>query len=249
MNSPTLLFRQQAIFVLFILLLIAACKHEPVLPTNPGPMVPIDTSGTAGTGDTKPCDPDSIYFEMDVLPILLSNCAIPTCHDASSRQDGVELTSYDKVIGSDIVDFGDLLDSEIIEVITETDPDKLMPPPPRQKLTGNQIEIISDWLKQGAQDLTCDADTTCDTSAVSYSSSIIPILEDNCVGCHSGSEPRGGVILNTHAGVAAVANSGALYGSITHSGAFEAMPQGASKLSDCIIEQFRLWVEAGAPND
>lgn len=62
-----------AILVMAALLFItlySSCKREPVfIGELPGP---IDTTPVV---ITHPCNPDSVYFQAQVLPILASNCA------------------------------------------------------------------------------------------------------------------------------------------------------------------------------
>ena len=71
---------------------IGSCKHE--LPTTG--TIPPDPPPVGDT--TTSCDPNKIYFQQQVLPILVSNCAKSGCHDNASHQDGVILTSYSSVI-------------------------------------------------------------------------------------------------------------------------------------------------------
>jgi mono/diheme cytochrome c family protein len=202
---------------------------------------PDDTTGT-------PCDPDVIYFSQQVLPILQSSCAKSGCHDAASHQDGVVLDSYENVM-KEIKPF-DLDDSEIFEVITEDDPDKLMPPPPNPVLTAQQIDLIATWILQGAKDLSCDPDAGgCDTTNVSFAGYVFPVLQNYCLGCHGSVSPSGGIDLSTHQKVAAVAQSGQLYGAIAHQQGYSPMPQNGPQLSDCRIQKIQAWIQNGAPNN
>lgn len=89
--------------------------------------------------------------------------------------------------------------------------------------------------------------TVCDTSSVTYSGTIQPILTASCIGCHSAGNTSGGYALDTHAGVSAA--SGRLLGAIKHSTGFSAMPQNAGKLGDCQIAQIEKWLNSGAPNN
>lgn len=221
---------------------VSACKHE--IPT---PLVSDDDdNGTGGGGNNSvPCDSDSVYFNMQILPILQSNCAMTGCHDAGTASDGVVLTSYASVMSSGIVSAGNPGNSDLYEAITETDPDKLMPP--NGALPGAQIQLIQTWIQQGARNLSCDGG--CDTSAVTYSGVIRPLIQNKCQGCHSSSSPGGGWDLSTYQGVSTVALNGKLMGSIQHLGGFSAMPKGFPKLPDCDIAKFRIWVNAGYPNN
>ena len=235
-----------------------SCVHEPLTPIDPGPIDttgnPIDTT-IIDTLDEEmtgiPCSPDSVYFSKDILPLLRSNCAKSGCHDVASHQEDIILDSYSNVMGSDIIKPFNLNGSDLYEVITETDPDKVMPQPPNQKLTADQIALIAKWISQGAKDLTCNENAgQCDTTNVTYSGYVRPLLNTYCVGCHSGSTPSGGITLNSHSGVQSVALNGRLIGAITWANGYTPMPQGATmKLSDCKINKIKAWINDGAPNN
>lgn len=240
-----------------------SCKHEPILDTN---ITPVDTSGTIDTMpmdtmpmDTMPidttvtgipCDSNTVYFNMDILPILQSNCAISACHDDITQEDGVILESYQDLIETtDITPFN-LNESDLYEVLIDNDPDKRMPPPPANPLSIDQINTITRWILQGAENLTCDPDFEgCETENISYAEFIEPLLLNNCVGCHSGSPPSGGIDLTTHENVATYALNGRLYGAIAHESGFSPMPQGADPLDSCFVDKIKSWIDEGAPNN
>ncbi|MFM7767485.1 MAG: c-type cytochrome domain-containing protein, partial [Bacteroidota bacterium] len=186
----------------------SGCKHE-----IPQPIVIDDGTGNGtgnGAGSGIPCDPDSVYFEQQILPLLVSNCSQPGCHNAGSAQDGVVLTSYSNLMNTAGT-------NELWEVITENDPDKIMPPPSESPLSSAQINLIQTWIQQGAQNNFCDqAIGPCDTLNVTYNGTVKPILQSKCVGCHSGASPSGAINLSTWAGVNATSQSGSLTGSINH---------------------------------
>lgn len=89
----------------------------------------------------------------------------------------------------------------------------------------------------------------CDTSTVTYSSTIVPLLNANCNNCHQTALASGGVILDTYAGVQTVAANGWLMSAITHASGFIPMPKNGNKLPDCTIAKFRIWVNQGAPDN
>ncbi|MBJ6118966.1 cytochrome c [Pontibacter sp. BT310] len=89
----------------------------------------------------------------------------------------------------------------------------------------------------------------CVTDNVTFSQTIQPIFQRNCVVCHTGAAGNGGIDLSTHAGASVVAKNGRLVSAVTHAGGFTPMPQGASQLPACTINQIKAWVEAGAPNN
>ena len=95
----------------------------------------------------------------------------------------------------------------------------------------------------------------CDTTNVTYSGTIVPILQDNgCITCHSGQVPSGNIGLENYDDVASSAaidpgNYGSLYGSISHAPGNSPMPKGGGKISDCSIAQVKAWIDAGYPNN
>ncbi|HRY97711.1 MAG TPA: hypothetical protein P5550_01510 [Bacteroidales bacterium] len=233
------LFFARTAVLLFVILLLSQCRHDPsfVAEPDPGP-----------NPNENPCDPDSVYFDNEVLPILQSSCALSGCHDPATAQEGIVLTSYESLLNSDVIVPGDPGDSELYEKITEGDPEKVMPPPPSAPLTPEQIEVIRKWISQGARNNACEGGA-CDSTAASFSQNIFPLIQDHCYGCHSGASPQAGVSLTSHASIAAVAASGRLLGAITHSPGYAAMPQNGNKLSDCQIAQVRKWITDGTPNN
>ena len=88
-------------------------------------------------------------FSADISPILTNRCAIPGCHVAGGPHD-IDLRTYDSVkAGGDdgaIVIAGNARESEIVEEIVEGK----MPPggPP---LEAAQIQLIVDWINEGAK--------------------------------------------------------------------------------------------------
>ncbi len=90
----------------------------------------------------------------------------------------------------------------------------------------------------------------CDTATViSYSKKIVPLLQQQCYGCHTGAMPGGGIIMGTYAADYAIAIKGSLYGSVAHTGSYSPMPKGASKLSACNLLLIKRWIDAGSLNN
>ncbi|MBL0343138.1 MAG: c-type cytochrome [Bacteroidetes bacterium] len=207
--------------------------------------------GGNGGGNGLPCNPDSIYFQQQILPFLVSNCAKSGCHDAATAEDGVILDSYVNVMNTGEVTPFDLNDSKLWEVITTTDPDDKMPPAGEPQLNQQQIAMIAQWINQGAQNLVCDDELgPCDSTGVSYLATVKPIMQNKCVGCHTtGNSTNGFVNLSSYAGVQATAQSGALVGSIIHNPMYAAMPKNGPSLSTCEIGKIRNWVAEGALNN
>lgn len=107
--------------------------------------------------------------------------------------------------------------------------------------------ILASCAKDNEEDLYPPIGDNCNTENVSYTQTVVPILNNNnCVSCHAGAGASGGIQLDSHNAVAAAAASGRLLGAIKHEAGYSAMPQGGSKLSDCEISQIDAWIAQGA---
>lgn len=224
-------------------ILFVSCEHDPVY-TSVESEDPTDPGNGGGSGSS--CDPNLTYFANDVMPIIASNCAITGCHGGGSAQDGVELSTYEGIL--EIVKIDNPIESELIEVITEDDPDKVMPPPPNNALTEEQISTLLAWINQGALNNEC-TNEACDLSNVTYSETVWPIIENNCTGCHSGGNPSGDISLTNYSDVSQVAASGLLSAVINHENGVEPMPFNTDQLAQCDIDKIDEWIAAGYPND
>ncbi len=91
--------------------------------------------------------------------------------------------------------------------------------------------------------------TLCDTSNVSYSADLLPVLEVQCLGCHNNSSQQGNVNLEGYDNVRIYVQNGGLYGSIAWLDGYSAMPPAGSQLPACTVAKFKAWIEAGAPNN
>ena len=92
--------------------------------------------------------------------------------------------------------------------------------------------------------------STCDTTNVTYSGKIVPILANNCLSCHSNaSAPSAGanIALENFADVSTQAAS--ISAAINHTGPLSPMPKNGSKLKACLISTFDIWVRNGKPNN
>src|SRR5688500_309116 len=86
----------------------------------------------------------------------------------------------------------------------------------------------------------------CDTTTVSFSQRLMPIINNSCITCHNASLPSGNVKLETYADV--VANIDLIIPAIDWSGPFD-MPQGGAKLPNCDIAAFVAWRDHGAQDN
>lgn len=104
-----------------------SCKHEPYIPDN------IET----------------LCYDKDIKPIFMSNCAYAGCHDPITMEKDYDFSTYQGIISSGALNIGDPDDSKIYKAINDLG-DDLMPPPPKPKLSANNIGLIYLWIKQGA---------------------------------------------------------------------------------------------------
>ncbi|MEZ5197024.1 MAG: c-type cytochrome domain-containing protein [Bacteroidales bacterium] len=246
--------------------LMGAISHQPDFSPMPKDAPPLteceiiqiqkwinDTTFTPGGSGGIPCDPDTVYFQNDILPLLQSSCGISGCHDPLTAEDDVILTSYYFVMQTaDVVPF-EPWESDIVEVINESDPEDRMPPPPASPLSQDQKDMIYTWILQGALNNYCEQED-CDSTNVSFSETVFPIIQNSCYGCHSGANPGGGINLTNHSQISAAGaippgNTGSLLGAITWASGNIPMPQNGQQLSECKIAQIRNWINEGMPDN
>ena len=238
------------ILLLLVLMLASGCKHEPIVQPIIDQNSSDDGNGSGNGGivyEEITCDPDTAYFVNDILPIFISNCAKSGCHDASSHEDGIILDSYANIMSTGDIEPGDPSADDIVEVISETDPDKVMPPPPGNHLSSDLINRIIKWINQGALNNSCSGH--CDTTLVTFSGNVFPLLQTRCVGCHNNTSSSGNVNLSNYNVVKTVALNGKLIHIINHDPGYSPMPKGGSKMPQCEIDQIKIWVDGGAPNN
>ncbi len=84
----------------------------------------------------------------------------------------------------------------------------------------------------------------CDTSNITFSAEIKPILDRNCKTCHLAGSSNG-ITLVTYSDVKKYVDNGRLMGAIKHQAGYSAMPQGG-KLDDCTISKLDAWIKTGA---
>lgn len=222
-----------------------SCKHNPIM--DPGDM-DMDTTGMDTTMVTDTCDPEFVYFQQQILPIFQSNCATSGCHNEESAEEDVILTDYENIIRTGEIEAFDLSGSEVWERITDSDPDKRMPPPPASRLTPGAISLIEKWILQGATDSSCIA-TECNTENISFQNDLTPIFSTYCYSCHTGSTPEAGINLSVYSDVKSVADMGVLYCAVAHLQGCTNMPLGGNKIPQCDIDQIKAWIDDGAPNN
>lgn len=93
----------------------------------------------------------------------------------------------------------------------------------------------------------------CDTSNVTLTAKVKPVIQGSCYACHSAANAIGagaGINLETYANLKAQADNGKLLKSIKHEAGASAMPKGSSsKIDACEILIIEKWIALGAPNN
>ena len=95
---------------------------------------------------------NKISFNRDIRPLLSENCF--ACHgpDASSREADLRLDRQDSALENGAIVSGDPDNSELIARITSSDDATVMPPrDSNRRLESQQIELLKQWIREGAQ--------------------------------------------------------------------------------------------------
>lgn len=242
-------------FLLFIGIIgvLVSCLYEKPTPettstTTPDPTNPSNGTNTA-TGITLTCTivpnttaSDQVCFNTQILPLIVSNCATSGCHDAKSREDGYELTSY-KTITSKGINISKPLSSKLYQVMIDTRKDRM---PPSAPLSKAQTDLFLKWIQQGAKETICNVSV--DTANVSFSKSVKPLLDTYCVGCHKTGSSSGSVLLDSYTGVKIYVDNQRLFGTMSSQQGYSPMPP-TGKLTDCQLLVIQKWILQGAKND
>jgi len=155
---------------IFILLIgvLSACGNQPTeAPTSPPTEKPatatatstdtpsptetaVPPTDTATPTEEPTAEPSGVSFANDVLPIIQSRCY--ACHGGDrGTEEGLDMNSYANIMaGSDngpVVVPGNADGSLIVQMLVEGKMPKRGP-----KLTPPQVQLIIDWVNQGALD-------------------------------------------------------------------------------------------------
>ena len=89
----------------------------------------------------------------------------------------------------------------------------------------------------------------CDTTNVTYSNNVWPVINANCTSCHGGGAPAGNIRLENYNDISSAANNGSLLGTIRHENGWSPMPKGGGKLNNCDVAKIEIWVNQGTPDN
>jgi len=158
--------KTKLLIIILIAGLISACGSQPTeapaspptdepAPASDVPASPTDTviPPTEVPTEEPTAEPTveitAVSFASDVNPIFQSRCS--NCHGGERLEEGLSMKTYaDLMTGSDngpVIVPGDAEASLPVELITKQEMPKRGP-----KLTPPQIQLITDWVNQGALD-------------------------------------------------------------------------------------------------
>ncbi len=105
----------------------------------------LSTDSTSASGAAAAA---AVSFANDIQPLLQDRCA--NCHGGQRTEKGLNLTSYNGVMaGSEngpVVTAGDAANSTLAQMVSNVKMPKRGP-----KLTPDQVQLIVDWINQGAK--------------------------------------------------------------------------------------------------
>ena len=141
----------------------ASAPTEAVAPATEAPTdtaapteAPTESPATEAPAATEPgaatqpaVEGATVSFASDVLPIIESRCI--GCHGGDRTEEGLVLRTHaDIMAGSDngpVIVPGDAANSLLVELVATQEMPKRGP-----KLTPPQVQLITDWVNQGALD-------------------------------------------------------------------------------------------------
>lgn len=144
--------------LLLLALLLSACGSQATntpAPQSAGNAVSVVTQAPANAAAAAtdpstqaPASGAAVSFATQVLPLLQSRCV--NCHGGQQTQKGLNLNSYDGVMaGSEngpVVTAGDAANSALAQMVVNGKMPKRGP-----KLTPAEVQLIVDWVNQGAK--------------------------------------------------------------------------------------------------
>ncbi len=103
-------------------------------------------------GRSLATEPGGVDFVRDIRPIFESRCY--DCHGAEKQKSGLRLDRKSNVFrpadsGKPAIVAGKTADSPLLKKITSQDSDEMMPPK-GERLTGQQVALLRNWIEQGA---------------------------------------------------------------------------------------------------
>lgn len=115
-------------------------------------------------------------------------------------------------------------------------------------LNGLLCTVLSGCRYDTESDLYGDV-VPCDSSLVSYTNDLVPLLEMYCFECHTGPTPSGDRDFSTYEDLAGVAETNVLLDRISRDENDPEVMPSTGPMTSCEVDRFRSWIEAGYPNN
>ena len=113
----------------------------------------------------------------------------------------------------------------------------------------SSLFVVLACYNDNEYDLYPFAGTTCDSSNVTFSGTVAPIMSANCNSCHSTSVASGNVTTDNYNGLLLIVNDGRLWRDISWEQGSDPMPKGGNQLSFCDRGKIKKWINLGSPNN
>jgi hypothetical protein len=96
--------------------------------------------------------PDTVSFSKNIIPLITTNCAIPTCHSGSKPAGSLDLdgsVAYSQLgkSGSGYIDTLNPTYSVLYSSLVSSS----TPMPPNGSLSTCNLQLIQKWMKQGGK--------------------------------------------------------------------------------------------------
>lgn len=230
------------------IVIVGSCIHEIPTPLEGGTSGTGTGTTTSNNGGTLGCNPDSVYFEQQVLPIVTSLCGKSGCHGTIQRHE-FQLVYSTKSESYNAISSRFSTSSRLARALNEM---------AGQRVSGysapssDQLAVLQKWIAQGKPNNSCNG---CDATQFAFNANVAPLFKFYCAGCHPAPGSTSIPNLTTYAAIQTELknNPGRLLASIQWTAPYNTsttkMPQGSSQLSQCELDVIRKWVEAGAPNN
>ncbi len=89
----------------------------------------------------------------------------------------------------------------------------------------------------------------CATDSMSYANDILPVLNAQCLSCHSAAAQQGGVDMEGYTSVKKYVDNQKFVRSVKHDAGTSPMPKNSDKLDACTIAKIEAWINQGALNN
>ena len=109
--------------------------------------------------------------------------------------------------------------------------------------------LIPSCYNDNVEDLYPFEAYACDTTNVTYSNTIAPIMETYCNECHSAGNPQASVITDNYTDLSVIAKNGQLWKAVSHDPGAVPMPYQRNQLSECNLGKINIWIKADSPEN